>query len=772
MRVTRARPQLDALAGRLREWEVALPPRARRFHLIRAELERGIREAIPAWWSLWMQDEVVERYRERVDRLGHIVESLAHLLAAGDSLGAEVRRLSESASSTDQELATWLRIRCRDWLALLGRLGANCERDAEVAADQALYERVEADVRTHHEALLDLAEAERLRGALGTDVRASVLAGMLPQMRRRLFADGASLAWITELQELTQPLRPIAERIQDPPRELNEVGAILTELRGWSPLLSNDEALGRGIEDLEQRRFRIADWEQHEVDELLDEARRLRADILGRVEQMRAKRQRDLEEGLRDLRQACGDQPDLEARLAALASRQSNRPQLFRDWLAHFDKFQHSFVAVAMYHIGTLESRLLESRQRIEGKLADLERRPLSDEVRNETILAAGDLAEVREASNVEETLMQLRRVNEIARRVQTLEERAQRDFEAVGAQEQALAARYESLILELRRVRGVTVDRTPIDQALALLRENDKERELETHRRHATRLASAIVAAEADFVAQCRARLAEHLDAVRHAFTVLDRAAAEPPAVPQPTIGEDATPHDAVEALFEARHAQNVLFRLGRATRDAFDERRARASRELHAIHPEDLGPADRQRSGELLRALDALAASRDRDLFRALDAITGVLADCDRFLETRRQEQHSARERLEELHSRFREFTDDQLSQYCRELSERVAGLLYGVPEHSRQWHAVHQQLDRAADLFVRVRRQAERVAADELHRAAETLRTRIRGGADASFRNYARSLLTELDGFGTDRLPPAALRQRVFHAAQQRI
>ncbi len=772
MRVTRARPQLDTLVRRLREWESAIPQRARRFHAIRAELERGIREASPAWWSLWISDDVVERHRERVGRLGLIVESLAKLMGASESLGAEVRRLGDSAPSSDQELTTWLRARCRDWVAILGRLGANCEREADVAAEQALYERAETSVRLHREALLHLAEAERVRATLGTDLRAAMLAGMLPQLRKRLFADGASPGWIVEVQELIQPLRTVAERIQDPPRELNEVGAILHELRGWSPLISNDEEIGRGIEDLEQRRFRIADWEQQEVDELVQEAGRLRAHVLDRVEQMRGTKQRDVEQGLSDLRQACGDQPELEARLAELSSRQSNRPQLFRDWLSHFEKLRHSFKNVAQYHIGTLESRLLDVRQRIGKRLAELEQRPLSDEVRKDTILAGEDLGDVREAADVEEILAQLRRVHEIAQQVEALEERAQRDLDVVEQQEKALAAQYEALVSELRRVRGVTLDLTAVGASIAVLRNNDTERVLEEHRRQAADLASALAGAEEDFVDRCRARLAEHLSFMQRAFEVLDRAGAQPPVAEPPAIAAEATPHEAAYAVLEVRRMQNILLRLARATRDRFDLRRERATPELRAIHADDLGPADRQRAAELLRALDALAARRDHNVIDALQSMTEVLEDCERFFEMLRQEQHSARERLAELLLRFREFTDDQLSQYCRELSERVAALLYGVPEHPRQWRAVHQQLDRAADLFGRVRRQAQRIAADEVHRAAETLRTRVRSGADASFRNHARKLLADLDACGTDQLPPAALRQRVIHAAQRRM
>src|ERR1051325_8136547 len=110
MLITKARPQLDTLERQLRGWDTTLPKRAERFHAIRAELTRDIRSAIPSW-ALWISDEVVERHRERVDRLGQIVEPLAQLIRDSESLGAEVRRLGDSPASPDAELAAWLRTR-------------------------------------------------------------------------------------------------------------------------------------------------------------------------------------------------------------------------------------------------------------------------------------------------------------------------------------------------------------------------------------------------------------------------------------------------------------------------------------------------------------------------------------------------------------------------------------------------------------------------------------------------------------------------------------
>ncbi|HEX8253314.1 MAG TPA: hypothetical protein VF846_09220, partial [Thermoanaerobaculia bacterium] len=594
----------------------------------------------------------------------------------------------------------------------------------------------------------------------------------LPELRRRLFTGGATPEWLDEIRSFVQPLRTVASRIQDPPRELNDAAAILSELRSWWELLQGSEEERRAIESIEERRFRVADWEQEEVQELVADARRLREQVLERVGTTRIGILRELEQGLADLGQACGDQADLTARLAELSGRPAHRPPLFRDWLAHADKFRHSFKAVAQTHILTLERRLAETRESITAKLDELQHRLLSDVVRNDLVIARDDLAAVRDATEVEEILRALRAMNEITRQVEALEQRAREDLRAVAQAQEELASKHERLVVELTRVRGVELDLSSFARDLAALHEHAAEHSLEEHRGVTASLVEQLAALEAEFITRCRARLDEHGDAAQRAHDVLLRAGASPPVVDIGSVDDLATPHDAASAVIDARRQQNVLLRLARTMRDALDERRVRARADLQEIRPDDLGPADRQRAAQLLDQLEGVARTHHRSLIDALEAMASVIENCERFFDALQQEQRSARERLAELRRHFREFADDQLPRFCPELSDRVAALIYGVPEQPRQWSAVHHQLDRAAELFARVRLHAQRLAAEELDRAAEALRARIRTAAQAGFRDVAEKALAELDACGSDQLAPAALRQRVVNISQRRV
>ncbi|HEX8253064.1 MAG TPA: hypothetical protein VF846_07965, partial [Thermoanaerobaculia bacterium] len=179
---TKARPQLDSLVQQLKEWEESVPKQARRFHDIRAQLDGDIRGAIPVW-ALWVADDVVQRFRDRVERLRLLSAPVVELIRECETLADEVRRLRDAGPVSDAELTAWLQKRTRDWLALLGRLGANCEREGDVAADCVQHETAEAAVRLHHEAVHQLNEAAAVLTTVGADVRAAGLAGLLPELR-------------------------------------------------------------------------------------------------------------------------------------------------------------------------------------------------------------------------------------------------------------------------------------------------------------------------------------------------------------------------------------------------------------------------------------------------------------------------------------------------------------------------------------------------------------------------------------------------------------
>lgn len=765
MRSTKARPQLDVLITQLRSWEVVVPARARRFHTMRSELLREV-EGATSRWSLWIGDEIVERYRDRVNRLRSLAERLAALLEQTDSVETEVRRLAE-LSPSDRELADWLRTRCRDWLATLGRLGENCERESDVSADGAIRATTEAAVRILHEAILQLGEADRVLRAIGPDVRAAALSGLLPQFCRRLTGDGPTPEWIDELKALIQPLEPVAARIQDPPRELGEAGVILGELRGWAALFADDEPLERDIERLRERQFRAADWDPAEAQELVDDAQRLRTRLLERAATVRTETLRQMEQDVADLRQACGDQRDLDATLTELATRSTNRPPLFRDWLARADKFRHSFKSVAQSHVDVLETRLRETRERVARKLEELEHQPLSDKARRASVLFAQDLRLFHEAANGGEALAQLSRVNEIARDVERLERQAEEDLREIEQRQQRLTERHESLRHEVERVKGVELDLVTTSARIAALNDGAEDRSLEDRRRDAESLAVELDTLESTFIDRCRAQLEVHLVSIHRAIGVLRSARIDPPSTELPSIASSTTFHDAATAVTGSRQIHHALLRLARQTRKELDARQKVAQTALEELRPGDLGPAERQRVEHLLRELADVASSRVANLIDALERRATVVRKCDEFFDLLQRERRGADERLASLQLRFREYTGEHLDRFCPELSDRVAALIYGVPRHARHWRSIHDQLDHATEVFDRLKACAQRLAVDELDRAAEALRARVRGTNDPSL----RQLLAELDSYEPELLVPAELRQRVVTAAQQR-
>ncbi len=766
MRITKARPQLGVLITQLGSWEVGVPARARRFHALRTELLRAIEGAMPRW-SLWLGDEIVERYRDRVSRLRSLAERLATLLERTEEVEAEVRRLAELRLS-DPGLADWLRTRCRDWLASLGRLGEGCEREADVSTDDEIRAASESAVRLLHEAILQLGEADRVLGAIGQDVRAAALSASLPQFCRRLSLDGATPEWIDELKALIQPLEPVAARIQDPPRELGEARVILGELRGWAALFTDDEPIERDIERLRERQFHAADWDPAEAQELVNDAQRLRAQLLERAASARAVTLQQMEQSIADLRQACGDQRDLEATLADLTTRATNRPPLFRDWLARAEKLHQSFQSVAQSHVDLLETRLLETRARIARTLEELEHRPLSDETRRAAALFAQDLRRFHEAANGEEALVQLSRTNAIARDVERLERRAEEDLREIEQRQRQLTAKHESLRLEAMRVKGVALDLATTSARIAALNDGTEERSLEDRRRDAESLGAELETLESTFMDRCRVQLDVHLASIDRTTSILQQAGSEPPSTVPPSIAKGATLHEAATAVIRARQIHHALLRLARELRKSLEARQERAKTMLEGLRPDDLGPAERQHVEHLFRELRDVASSRISNLIDALELRASVVHKCDQFFELLQRERRGADEKLAALQLRFREFTAEHLDRFCPELSDRVAALIYGVPRHARHWRSVHEQLDRAAELFGRLRSYAERLAVDELDRAAETLRIRLRGANDSSL----QKLLAELDACQPEVFVPAALRQRAVTAAQQRV
>lgn len=763
----KARPELATLTARLREWGTTVPDRARRFHTLRRDLEKRLQNALPVWRP-WISDEEVERYRILADRLGEIAEPLAELIREAERVAAEVRQLESATPAGDAELTAWLQERCRDWLATLGRLGANCDRD--VAQDQRALAGIETQVRLDDAALRQLSEAERVLTGRGSDLQAAALRARLPELRRRLYTEGASPAWLDEIKGLLQPLRDFENRVNDPPPELRNVAATLNEVRGWSKLLGEraDE-----VEQLEERQhFFAADWDPAQVQDLQAAADGLRRHLVERAQQMRNEKLAGLEEQTADLRQACGPQPDLEERLAALKERSFDRHHLFRDWLNQFDQVLGFFRATAQTQEGALERRLSTVLARVDGQLQELKQHPLSAEVDRQAAGIEHDLRQLLLATGVEEILRGLRRADEIERQLEQLGRRALLEREELDRLQAELATRNEALQAAARRVKRERIAVADLAPAIAELSQGADEGSLEERRQRAAALVTGLASLEEQLVAQCRERLDDQLRAAERLRDVLRRCRIEPPSAVPPPLAASATPEAAVQAVLDARRQYQLLLQRVRALRGELESRLPQAQAELAGLRLDDLAPGDRQTAEQLLQELAAGDGEpARRSPLARLERMAQQVEKSDLFFQRLLQEQSSARERLADLRRRLQEFHDDQLHRYCPELTERIVALVYGVPQRPRQWSAVHHQLDRAAELFGRVEVQARRLAADELDGAAETLRQRRHETRDPAFRVAITRLLDELESRKDDELPPVTLRLRVLNAAQHR-
>jgi ABC-type transporter Mla MlaB component len=765
----KARPELATLTARLREWETAVPDRARRFHAVRRDLEKRIQSALSVWRP-WIADEIVERFRMLVERLGGIAEPLAELIRHAEQVAAEVRQLETRAPAGDTDLAAWIQARCRGWLATLVRVGANCDRETDLAGDQKILLDIETQERLDDAAVRELQEAGRVLTALGSDLQAAALRARLPELRRRLYTEGASAAWLDEIKGLIQPLRAIMDRANDPPTELRNVASTLNEIRGWSKLLGERED---EVERLEQRQhFFAVDWDLSQVQDLQAAADALRQHLVARAQELRNEKLAGLEEQTADLFQACGYQPDLEERLAALKERSFDRHHLFRDWLNQFDQVLGFFRATAQTQEGALERRLSAVLARLEGQLQELKSHPLSAEVDRQAAGIEHDLRQLALPTGVEEILHGLRRANAIERQLEQLGRRALHEREELVRLQAELAAQNEALQSAARRVKRERIAIADLAPAIAELSQGAEEGSLEDRRQRAAALVVEIAALEEQLAAQCRERLGFQLRSAEQLRDVLRRCNIEPPAAVLPELAASAPPQAVVQAVLDARRQYQLLLQSVRSLRGDLESRLAQAQVEIAALRLDDLAPGDRQTAEQLLQELAAGdEASARRSSLERLERMAQQVEKSDLFFQRLRQEQSSARERLADLRRRLQEFHDDQLHLFCPELTERIVALVYGVPQRPRQWSAVHYQLDRAAELFGRVEIQARRLAAEELDGAAETLRQRRRETRDPAFRVAITRLLDELESRNDDELPPVTLRLRVLNAAQHR-
>lgn len=769
MWIGHARVLFEEFAAKLRSWETTIPARATAFHAARAGLAAQIGSAFP-FWRLSIGDEVVERFRDRLERLQGVADPLALLIHSAITMEAEVDTLANHiVRDGDSELASWIESQQRESLVTLSRLGTRCERDSDLPDDQKTLADTLVKVRLLEEAIDLLREAERVTKALATDIAAIELISLLPQFRSRLLREGATPEWLKELRGHLQPLSALAARVQDPPAELGDFETILREARGWSKWLPKftDET-----EQLRMRGLKKIDWSSAQVQELLDAATGLRQRLIEEALEVRRKKLELLEEQMNDLRRAAGPQADLDKRFAALRQSVPNAPLAFEEWLEDFEKIQSNFKSIAFLQETDLDSRLREMIAKLDQKIAELTKRALSQEVSDAAVLIARDLGRPMPA-DAEDILRRLRDVDELGRQLDELARQADSDDRDLETRISELTSRSQRLQAAGLRVKRVTLapsafpakriaalSKTPVGAPLAARQKLVDDVTVELH------------AIELKFVEGCRAEFARELARVQHADYVLQLTGIVPSEDMPAPISGDASPHMAAQAVVEAAKLFQLLSRKGREVLKEQETRAAQIRSALSALPARELAPGDRQTAERLGKDLDDVLALQKQQVFDRLDQVGKRVREGGRFVAQLRQEEQSARDRLAVLRARLQHFHQEQLDHYCPELTERVEALVYGVPKDPRRWSAVHHQLDVAAELFDRVEAHARRLAADELMGAEEDLRKLLSGGrTDPTSGSPAQALLAELQACGPDVLPSAALRARVVEASQGR-
>ncbi len=758
---------LEALRRRLQAWQQTVPSRAERFHDVLADLDRRIAQRLTGWWPFRNEDEL-ERFRDRVDRLDSVARDLSDLIQRTDALETEARKLQEQVSERDEAaLSDWLQQRGKTWSIDLQRLWINCDRHAELMRDESVLNRLEAEIRLHDEAIYWYRQATEILKTLDTDMRAVGLKGALPGLENRLFSDGASNVWIQELKGLVQPLRELAGRPQ--PESLQTVPGRLSDVRGWAKELGE---YGDEFHQLDQRHKRIVlDWrnlDDLEIQSLVDEVERLRQRLLDHGHKIRRHRFQELEDQMRALFQICGPQPELEGRLKTLGQGMLERHQLHRKWLEKLGGVEENFKAIVQTQGIALEERRDRRVEVLKADLKGLQEGPLSKAVLEQAEEMAHEVKELEERVGAEALLAGLRHSEPFQARLEQLKRDAEKDDEDLRRTRETLLARQRALQTEAAKVDMETPELE--DQISRLMEASASGPTLEAAQKLAADLNREVEAAEQQFLARGEKRLGKDLDELQAAVRTLAEIDEPAPLADLPSIPAAAEPAEVTAALNRGQELLGWAAERLNAVAEKLEQRQVAVSNKLSSLRLDLLGPGDREDGAQLIRELTESAWIQEQDLLKYLSQLAQLVEKCDLFFARLRREQDNAEQHLKTSRDRLRRFEDDHLKKYCPELTERVTALIFGLLEHRpRRLSAFKSQLKMAEEILDQLAVQARRLAAKELRDAIDVLRDRSR---DATAPAAARSgeLLALIERHGHDTLAPVALRMQLLTEARR--
>ncbi len=359
--------------------------------------------------------------------------------------------------------------------------------------------------------------------------------------------------------------------------------------------------------------------------------------------------------------------------------------------------------------------------------------------------------------------LRALGRSGEMKRTLDRLTRQAREDSEELSRQQEALREAYRDL-----RLRASEAGHTLPDLAERIedLSRGKDEPSLERARQLAADLAAELDRQRQEVLRWCRSLLDRRMAEIRATAEALRRTGT-PFTLPEiPLLQEDASPGDAILALKRAEEVGALLLAAVETALHSCEERRLQAQAALQQLRPESLGPDERETVAQLLQELDKGSWADSENLVERFELLSQVVEMCDLLFQRLNEEERSARSRREALRRRLQRHTENQMRRFSPDLTDRVADLVYGIPDEPASWRAVQEQLGVAELLLARIETHAARLAAEELDRAAETLR----GRRGRSATPEVRTLLADLERYSDEELPPVILRTRIVNAARK--
>lgn len=743
----------------LRHLRSSVPPRARRFRGVVANLEVEI-EKILSSWRLWVRQDERERLRERTTLLGDIAEPLAAVIREAEQIDKEVRLLAPGIQTlTDLRTRGWLSSQCQDWSNKLRQIGVEVYRRTDLHGDQDLVKSVRERIRLYAQVLSRLDEAERILSILGSTAQTAPLAAHMPELNEQLREQGPSDDWLKQIQGLVQPLREAARQAKDPVQELGRLTPLLADLHSWSQEL---KALQPEVEQLDARHGALRPGTKiTDVDALAHDIEALRQRFISQAGELRDHKVSALEDQVKILSSVCGALPALEERLRGLKRERLDEPQALPRWMSQLEQVHDLFRSVVKSRESDLEQGLARAVENLEQRLLMLRGQPLSDRTGQEAIGLGDEIRELGRPLGADQLLSKLRQCREMEGRIEQLRRRVTEDLQELYRQQQTLRELNDELQAHSRQIGVVLSD---LSQRIDELDEGAKEPSLERARQLADSLSGDLESLQNQFEEQGRNLLGERLAEIRATGEALRRIGRDFPASSLPDLRDGARPQEIAQAVMtgmeQAGHAREAAEQVFRVQEEYLQNARSI----LRLDNQEDLGPDEREAAVTLLAQIEQDLAESETNLVGRLELRARLIEDCGPLLRHFHSYERTALERREALRARLQRQAAQDLRRFCPELADRVAGLIYGLPAKPRDWKAVQTQLVEAERLLARLESQSARLASEELSRAARDLREG--GGA----RREVDAILAELDRHPREMLPPWPLRQKLLEAYER--